>query len=132
MAGQKKFPESWRTITGGALVGLGLHTLFLNLDRDAAHFRHSLFAAGEGTLGVLPSVVLAASRAVKAYGLDHRGFVLGLLGMLISFWPLLLVIAGTIFLRDAVAGKDETAPASAKYFQNKDSQCRFHCPSFDA
>lgn len=132
MARHHKFSERWRSLTGGALVGLGLHILFGNLDRDAAQLRHFLGATGEEAFGVLPSVVLATSHAVNAYTLDHHGFLLGLLRMLVSFWPLLLVIVGTIFLREAATDKVKALPAPTQYFQNKDSGCRFCCPSFDA
>jgi hypothetical protein len=123
--------ERFRSIAGGALVGLGLHILFGNLDRTSAQLSHLLGTTAAQRLGVVPSVVLATSQAVQAYGLDHRGFVLGLLQMLASFWPLLLVIAGTILLRDALADKVKALPMPAKYFQNNDSGCRFRCPSFD-
>ena len=61
---------------------------------------------------MLPSGVLAASQAAQAYALDHQGFLQGLLQILGSFWPLLLVIAGTILLRDAFTDKVKGLPAS--------------------
>jgi hypothetical protein len=132
MARQHKLPEKWRPLMGCALLGLGLHILFGNLDRTAAQLSHSLGASGGQALGALPSLVLATSQAVKAYALDHRGFWLALLRLLVSFWPLLLVVVGTILLRDAVTEKVKALPPPAKYFGNKDSECRFRCPSFDA
>ena len=132
MARRHIFADSWRPIAGGSLVGLGLHILFGNLDRDAAQLRHLLGNPGEA-LGALPSVVLATSQVVNAYALDHRGFWVGLLRMLVSLWPLLPVIVGTVFLRDAVTENIKALPAPVKYFQNnKDEGCRFPCPSFDS
>ena len=131
MARRHRFSETTRSIVGGALVGLGLHILFANLDKVAAQLRQLLgTASGEG-LGVLPSFVLAASRAGHAYAVDQHAFLQGLLRMLGSFWPLLLVIFGSILLRDIFTDKVKAAPASKKYFQNKDTGCRFRCPSFD-
>jgi hypothetical protein len=138
--------ERFRSIAGGALVGLGLHILSANLDRVAAQLSH-LFgthlggnAAGEA-LGVLPSAVLASSQAAQAYAFDHQGFLLGLLWMLISFWPLLLVIVGTMLLRNAFTDKVKALPTPSQYFQrnafknktfkNNSTGCRFQCPSFD-
>ena len=99
MASQHRLSEGLKSIVGGALVGLGLHILFGNLDRVAEQMKHMLGSAASETLGVLPSAVLAASQAVQAYGLDHQGFWQSLLWIgfwiLISFWPLVLVIAGT-------------------------------------
>lgn len=132
MAKQHRPSESLRAVAGVALVGLGLHSLFGNLDRAATQSRHLLgVTAGDG-LGLLSSVVMASSQAGQAYAVDHQGFVLSLLRMLVSFWPLLLVIVGTIFLRDTVTEKVKGLPTPAKYFQNRDSECRFCCPSFDA
>jgi hypothetical protein len=132
MARRHRFPESFRSIAGGALVGFGLHILFGNLDRAAAQLRHLLGTAAGDTPGALSSVVLAASQAGQAYALDHQRFFLGLLRMLVSFWPLVLVIVGTTLLRDVLSDKVRALPPPEKYFQNKDTACRFRCPSFDA
>jgi hypothetical protein len=134
MTRQHRLYESFNSIAGAAFVGIGLHLLWGNLDRAASHLSHPLGAAAGEALGVLPSIALALSQVVQAYDSDHRAFVLTLLRILISFWPLLLVIAGTMFLRDAVREREKVKalPAPARYFQNKDAGCRFCCPSFDA
>jgi hypothetical protein len=139
--------ESFRSIAGGALVGLGLHILSGNVDNAASQLRllvgnHPGGATGGEGLGVLPSAVLASSQAAQAYAFDHQGFLLGLLWMLISFWPLLLVIVGTILLRNAFTDKVKALPTPSQYFQrnafknktfkNSATGCRFQCPSFDA
>ena len=112
-------------------MGLGLHILSGNLDRIAEQAQQLLGGNAGEALGVLPSGVLAVSQAAQAYAVDHQGFLQGLLQILWSFWPLLLVIAGTVLLRDAVTDKVKGLPAS-RYFQNKNTGCRFHCASFDA
>ncbi len=131
MASQHRPSEGLKSIVGGALVGLGLHILFGNLDRVAEQLQHMLGTPAWETLGVLPSAVLAASQAVQAYGLDHQGFLQTLLWMLISFWPLLLVIAGTALLRNFFAEKAKALPAPDKFLQNKNMGCRFRAFSFD-
>ena len=131
MARQQKFSDSLRSIAGSGLVGLGLHILSGNLDRIGEQVQHLLGGTAGEALGVLPSGVLAASQAAQAYAIDHQGFLQGLLQILWSFWPLLLVIAGTVLLRDVVTDKVKGLPAS-KYFQNKNTVCLFHCASFDA
>lgn len=132
MARPHKFAERWAPVAGGALVGLGLHILFGNLDRDAAQLGHLLGASTGEALGVLPSIVLATSQLVKNYALDRHGFWLGLLQVLVSLWPLIPVMVGTIFLRDAITEKVKTLPAPVKYLRKKDAGCRFPCPSFDS
>lgn len=123
--------ERVRSVAGGVLVGLGLHILFGNLDCAAAQLTHSFGTTGNGTLGVLPSIVLTTSQAVQAYGLNHQAFLLALFRMLLSLWPLLLVISGTMILRDAFTEGVKVSPMPIKYFQNKSAGCRFRCPSFD-
>ena len=135
MASQHRPSEGLKSIVGGALVGLGLHILFGNLDRVAEQMKHMLGTAAWETLGVLPSAVLTASQAVQAYGLDHQGFLQSLLWIgfwiLISFWPLVLVIAGTVLLRNFFTEKAKALPAPEKYLQNKNMGCRFRAFSFD-
>jgi ascorbate-specific PTS system EIIC-type component UlaA len=131
MASQHKLSEGLKSVVGGALVGLGLHILFGNLDRVAEQLQHMLGTPAWETLGVLPSAVLAASQAVQAYGLDHQGFLQTLLWMLISFWPLLLVILGTVLLRDFFTERAKALPAPERFLQNKNMGCRFRAFSFD-
>jgi hypothetical protein len=85
---------------------------------------------------VLPCVVLASSQAAQAYALDHHGFLQCFLRMLLSFWPLLLVVVGTVLLWDVFADQGKASPTPNQYFpknafKNKDTGCRFHWPSFD-
>ena len=136
MTRQDKTSESITVIAGGALVGLGLHILSGNLDTAAHQLRHLLGNTAGDALGVLPSVVLASSQAAQAYTLDHHGFLQCFLRMLVSFWPLLLVVVGTVLLWDVFADKGKASPTPNQYFQknafkNKDTGCRFRCPSFD-
>ncbi len=131
MASQHRPSEGLKSIVGGALVGLGLHILFGNLDRVVEQLQHMLGTPAWETLGVLPSAVLAASQAVQAYGLDHQEFLQTLLWMLISFWPLLLVILGTVLLRDFFTERAKALPAPDKFLQNKNMGCRFRAFSFD-
>ncbi len=132
MARHSRISETLRSVAGGALVGFGLHILSGNLDRAAAQLRHLLGTPTGETLGGVPSVVLAASQAAHVYAFDHQGFLLDLLRLLGSFWPLVLIIVGAALLQDVLTDKVKALPTPAKYFQNKNSGCRFCCPSFDA
>jgi hypothetical protein len=136
MTRQHKTSESIRAIAAGALVGLGLHILSGNLDTAGDQLRHLLGNPRGDALGVLPSIVLASSQAAQAYALDHHGFLQCFLRMLLSFWPLLLVVVGTVLLWDVFADKGKASPTPNQSFQkntfkNKDNGCRFRCPSFD-
>ncbi len=137
MTRQHNTSQNIKSIAGGALVGLGLHILSGNVAGDLARLKLALGLPTGDALGVMSSVALVASRGAQAYALDQQNFFGGLFQMLASFWPLLLVIVGTILLRDALADKVNELPATDKHFQNKyfqhhDTGCRFRCPSFDA
>jgi hypothetical protein len=137
MTRQHNISKNLKSIAGGMLVGLGLHTLSVNLAGDATQLRHLLGIPAGDALGLLPSVALAASQAAQAYDLDQQRFLGSLLQLLPSFWPLLLVVVGTVLLRDALADRVKESPAvdthfQNKYFRNHDAGCRLRCPSFDA
>ena len=137
MTRQHNISKNLKSVAGGILVGLGLHILSVNLAGDATQLRHLLGLPAGDALGLLPSVALAASQAAQAYDVDQQRFLGSLLQLLPSFWPLLLVIVGAILLRDALADTVKESPApdhylQNKYFQSRDTGCRFHCPSFDA
>jgi hypothetical protein len=136
MIRESKTRESIKAIAGVAFIGLGLHILSRNLAATATQLAHLLGDTTGNALGVLPSVVLASSQAAQAYALDRQVFLQCFLRMLISFWPLLLVIVGTILLPDVFANKVKALPTTNQYFKNnnfknKPSGCRFRCPSFD-
>jgi hypothetical protein len=114
------------------MVGLGLHILSGSVDRATAQLSQSLGVNTGEVLGLVPSAVLAASQAARVFTVDHLGAAHSLLGMLVALWPLLLVIAGVMLLRDVFKDKVDVLPQSRKYFHNKDLGCRFCCPSVDA
>ena len=122
---------SLQSIAGGALAGLGLHIWFGNLQGIASQLTHLLGTSPGETLGLAPSVILAAAQAGRVYASDHREFFLEVLRMLVSFWPLLLVVVGAGFLRDVFTDEVDTLTAPEKYFQDNDTGRRFCCPSFD-
>jgi len=132
MTRQRTTSEILRSITGGLMVGLGLHILSGNVDRATTQLSQSLGINTGEVLGLVPSAVLAASQAARVFAGAHFGAAQSLLSMLLAFWPLLLVIAGVTLLRDVFNDKVDVLPQSRKYFQNKELACRFCCPSLDA
>jgi hypothetical protein len=99
MARRYRLLRNLNSIAGAALIGLGLFVLCGNLTEVTARLSRlvGISADATQTFGELTAVVLAASQAFQSYLFDRAGFLRGLCGILISFWPLLLVIAG-IFL----------------------------------
>jgi hypothetical protein len=98
---QQTFVGRAKSITGTAFIGLGVFVLYENLHQAATQFSRLLGVIPMEAVGVLPSIILAASAGWQAYGADHARSLQGsLLGMLESFWPVLLVIIGTALSRD--------------------------------
>ena len=111
MAMQQTFIRRAKSIAGTALIGLGIFVLYENLHQAATQLSHPLGIIPREALGVLPTVILAASRVVQACAADHQRFPhVFLLHTLASSWPLLLVIVGTVLSRDCSTGNVNALP----------------------
>jgi hypothetical protein len=100
-----------KSLAGAALVGLGIFIFHGNLDRAATEWNHLLSSTPGETLGVLPTIVLAAPRVLQAYAADHQRFLQGFLRhIFVSCWPLLLVLVGTVLSRDPFTEDVNAAP----------------------
>jgi hypothetical protein len=104
MTAQRTSPRSLRLILGAILLALGFLVLFANLDAVAAQISGATGIPAAHEPEVLPVVVLGALHAVQSYVFDHAGFFSALLQILVSFWPLILIILGGVLLRDAFRG----------------------------
>jgi hypothetical protein len=110
MAGQTVFRSS-KSIAGAALAGLGMFILYENLAGAVARLSHLLGTIPGEALGVLPTVILAASRVLQAHAADHQRFLHGFLRqVLVSSWPLLLVMVGTVLSRETFTDKVNAPP----------------------
>jgi len=97
MERQHTTSHSLKSIAGAALVGLGFVILLEKLDEPAAQWMTNLLgAAARETLGLLLSFIPAAWQALQAHAFDHQQFFSCPLQMLVSFWPLLGVVAGAL------------------------------------
>jgi hypothetical protein len=94
MARQHTTSQSFESIVGAALVGLGLFILFGKLDGPAAQLTNLLATAARETLKLLPFLVVW--QALQAYTLNHQWFSACSLHLLVSSWPLLHAIAGAL------------------------------------
>jgi len=119
MAAQQTTPRSLTSIAGALLLALGFLILFANLDAAAARIANAAGTSGGHLLEMLPGLVLALLHGLQAYVFDHAGFLSGLLQFLVSFWPLILILAGALLLCDVFRGrfpayKPGTGSSSAK------------------
>ena len=112
MESRQPSTKSLKSITGAALVALGLLMLFANMDGVVSSMDGLASVSANETLGALPAVGLAALHAAQAYTLDRAGFFSALEQILVSFWPLILVIIGGILLRYAFGGPFEPVEGS--------------------
>jgi|HubBroStandDraft_1064217.scaffolds.fasta_scaffold01336_16 hypothetical protein len=98
MARQWRLGQNLKSIVGMALIGFGLFILGGNLSDACGQFCRlvGISADATQTFGALTVVGLAAAQVWRSYVFDRRELVLGVCRILISFWPLLLVIAGAV------------------------------------
>ena len=110
---QRTRTKTFRIIAGSAFVGPGLFVLLGTLDRAASRLTQCLDTFQGKGLGLLSSIILAAS-------FDRQALSQGILQMLVSCWPLLPIVAGVVLWRDASAQKVDSwaaqdADSSGKY-----------------
>jgi len=101
MAKPQTSSKNLHTVAGAVLFSFGLTLLTANLDAVAARMS-TWFSSTPGSLGTAIEVGLAGLRAVQAYFFDQPAFQAGFLSILVSLWPLILVIIGAILLYDAM------------------------------
>ena len=112
--------KGFHAVAGALLLSLGLVLLFANLDEAAAHVGNS-FASTGTSFATVVELALAGMRAVQAYLFDHPTFQAGLHAILVSLWPLLLVILGATLLRNAVS-KRYTNSRLARAFASRECE----------
>jgi hypothetical protein len=93
--------KNLKAIAGAVLFSFGLTLLTANLDALAVQ-ASTWFNGTPGGLGTTIEVGLASLRALQAYFFDPSAFQAGFLAILVSLWPLILVIIGAILLHDAM------------------------------
>jgi hypothetical protein len=94
--------QGTKSIAGAALVGFGMFILYEHLAGAVAWSSHVLDANSLDALGFLPAFMLAVSQVLPAHAANHQHLLQSFLlqHLLVSSWPLLLVMAGTVLSRD--------------------------------
>jgi hypothetical protein len=101
MAAQQAALQSLKSIAGASFFAVGLVILFANFDGVGASLSNVAGISIHEGLGVLPALGLAGLHALQAYTFDQAGIGSALLQILVSFWPLLLIIIGAMMLVSA-------------------------------
>jgi hypothetical protein len=113
MESRQPSTKTLKSITGAALVALGFMILFANVDGVLSSTGSFASTSANEALGALPALGLAALHTAQAYTFDRAGFFSALQQILVSFWPLLLVMIGAILLRYAFGGRFVTMEGSS-------------------
>jgi len=100
MAARHTTTRSMKSVSGAASLAIGFFLLFVNLDGITAQINEVVGVQTE-TVGILPAVGLAGLHVLQAFTFGHSGFLSSLLQILVSFWPLILVLVGIALLRGA-------------------------------
>jgi uncharacterized membrane protein len=114
MAKRRTSSKSFHAVAGALLLSIGLLLLFANLDELAERVGNS-FSFTPGALGAVVEIGLAGMRAVEAYFFDQAAFQAGLHWILVSLWPLIVVMIGATLLRKAI-GKRQVHPRLGRIF----------------
>ncbi len=104
MTRQQTWNRSIKAIAGATLLSLGLLLLLANLDEVFAR-SSSCFASPGGSLGTVLELGFAALRSTQVYLFEPSKFQSGLQQILLSFWPLILVILGAALLQVVFKGR---------------------------
>ena len=120
MAERQTSSRNFNAMIGAFLLALGLFMLFANLDQVARNASPSL-ASTRSSLNTVIELGLTGLHAVQTYFFDQPTFRTGLHLILVSFWPLILVIIGAVLLQSAVnrslVGRGERADCASSGIQ---------------
>ena len=96
MAREWRVFRNLRSVVGMGLIGFGIFMLGGNLSDACGQLSRlvGISADATRTFGELTVVGLGAAQVWRSYVFDRRELALGVCEILISFWPVLLVIAG--------------------------------------
>jgi hypothetical protein len=92
------------TISGVVLLGIGLTILLAQVDITASRLadRFGIYPGEIG--GPVPAAILSTVHAVQALAFDRSNVLSGLREMLLSCWPVILILSGAALLRGAFNG----------------------------
>jgi hypothetical protein len=102
-----------KKLLGTFLFPLGLLLLFVNLESSLAA-SDSILGLSSGAEGDLPTLALSLFRVIQSYFFDHARFLHGLGQILLSCWPIILILAGIVLLQNAIRSQLQAAIAPAE------------------
>ena len=92
------------SVLGIVLLGVGLTILLAQLDTAASHLAERVGINSGEMGGTLPAAILTTVRAAQALAFDRANVLSAVREVLLSCWPVILVIVGAALLRGAFNG----------------------------
>ena len=89
----------YKNMLGMMMIAMGTLAFVPQLSGLASRLGQTTEAIGAELFSALPSIGLGVLHAGQALAFEPGTFFAGALRLLLSFWPLLLVAAGTLLLR---------------------------------
>jgi ascorbate-specific PTS system EIIC-type component UlaA len=102
-AGQKGFRRFFPVI-GVVLLAAGLTVLAAQVNPVASRLWDRVGASADELGGLVPAAILTVNHAAQAWAFDRANLLSTLRHMLLSCWPVILVILGVALLRKTPAG----------------------------
>lgn len=99
MSKQRGRFRTWFPVLGGALVVVGLLVLFVQVDGAANQLAERVGVSIGDRGEMMPAALLATLRAAQALAFDRANVISAVREILVSFWPMILVILGAALLR---------------------------------
>jgi len=101
--GQRGFRRFFPLI-GLILLATGLTVLFAQVHPLAAQVWDRVGANADELGGFVPAAILTVNQAAQAWAFDRANLLSAFADMLLSCWPVILVISGVVLLRNAFSG----------------------------
>jgi len=111
MATQQAKSEKLRTGLGIVILALGVLVFLPKFTAVVPHLEENVQEISLDVYNALPTIGLGALHMGQALAFDPGSFFAGVLHILVSFWPLLLVAAGTVLLRNTFGGSPQAVAA---------------------
>jgi hypothetical protein len=99
-------------LLGLILLALGLVALFAEVHPFVAGLADRIAANAEELGGFVPAAVLTANHAAQAWAFDRANVLSALRDMLLSCWPVFLILMGAALLGNALARKNTVATSA--------------------
>ena len=111
MATQQAKSEKLRTGLGIVILALGVLVFLPKFTAVVPHLEENVQEISLDVYNAMPTIGLGALHMGQALAFDPGSFFAGVLHILVSFWPLLLVAAGTVLLRNTFGGSPQAVAA---------------------